>query len=149
MGIHDLELETEEYGVRDGTWEGSPHGMHNAKSIVLCLPLFDAAHHFPNGYLKDGLAVALITATTGGGVVGQYGPFAPANPNTNGADVMAGVIVDNPRCLKMDGTEKTAVMSAMPKHCMVHVDRLPAAGVDVAGTYTVTASDLPASYVSV
>lgn len=149
MGINDIEIETELYGVRDGTWEGSPHGMHNAKSIVLSLALFDAAHHYPNGYLLDGIAVALVTATTGGGVVGQYGPFATANPNTNGADVMAGVIVDNPRVFTTDGTLKTAVMSAMPKHCMLKLSKLPAAGVDVAGTQTVVAGDLPTGYQAV
>jgi hypothetical protein len=146
VGINDLELETETYLVRDGTWEGSPHGMHNAQSIVLCLALFDEAHHYPNGYLLDGIPVSLITATTGGGVVGQYGPFAPADPNSNGADVMAGVIVDNPRVFKSDGTLKTAVFTAMPKHCVVKLANLPAAGVDVAGTYTVVASDLPTGY---
>lgn len=146
MGINDLELETEEFLVRDGTWEGSPHGMHNAQSIVLCLALFDSAHHYPNGYLLDGIPVAKITATTGGGVVGQYGPFAPANPNANGADVMAGVIVDNPRTNNMDGTLKSAVMTAMPKHCVLKLANLPAAGVDVAGTYTVVAGDLPTGY---
>lgn len=142
MGVHDIEIETEEFGVRDGTWEGSPHGMSNARSVVLAVPLFEEAHAYPNGYFKDGYPIALMT---GGAHSGKYGPFIRGG--ADGAGTMAGVIVDNPRVFRADGTAKTYVMSAMPDHCMVRLANLPAAGT-VASPQTVVASDLPKGYIA-
>lgn len=60
-------LTTETYGAGDQSWIGSPHGIHDCRTVAPDPALFTAAD-FPNG-VPSGLPLGLVTAT---GLVGPY-----------------------------------------------------------------------------
>lgn len=134
MSIHDLQIEEEVFATRDGTWEGSPHGMSNNKPVVIDLSTFTKAEHYPDGYLRDGIALALLT---GGANAGKYGAFTRGG--ADGLDTMAGALFDNPQA-EVNGVLKTNfVMGAMVQHGKVIVANMP----NEAGGTPITAADLP------
>lgn len=66
----DLTLRTETFGVDDQSWLGSRHGIGECVGVTLDISTFTEAVHYPDGFLKSGIALGKITAT------GKYGPYA-------------------------------------------------------------------------
>lgn len=78
----DLQPTTTTFGVDDPGWLGSKHGTDCTRSIVLDMASFDAEDHYPDGYVKSGIALAKHTGT------GRYVPYV--NGGANGTGTFAG-----------------------------------------------------------
>jgi hypothetical protein len=66
----DLSIETETVtGLEDRSWLGSAHGVESTQSCTLDAALFTPATHYPNGEIRSGIVLGLVTAT------GLYGPY--------------------------------------------------------------------------
>jgi hypothetical protein len=68
---------TTTYGNQDHSWLGSAEGTQSQRSATLAIAAFTEGTHYPDGYLKCGLAVAKATSGT---YSGKYVPLA-AMPN--------------------------------------------------------------------
>jgi hypothetical protein len=59
-----LALATETFGNQNHRWLGSARGLESTRTAVLKVAALTAGTHFPNGYLPDGLPLALATSGT-------------------------------------------------------------------------------------
>jgi len=57
----DLTLKTETFGQDDQSWLASAHGTDTARTITIDLTTFTPSTHYPDGYLKSGYALKLIS----------------------------------------------------------------------------------------
>ena len=80
----DLSVVSTSYQVEDRSWLLSKHGTEFTPSATFDVSAFTAATHYPNGYLKSGIAVAKLTATR------KYVPYVDAG--SGGQGVLAGYI---------------------------------------------------------
>ncbi len=113
----DLSLRTETFSQDAQDWLGSSHGTETAKSITLDKSTFTLATHFPDGFLKSGIALGKITAT------GKYGPYDDAL--SNGQNVLAGFLFTQvPIRTSADVDPGGAILL----HCFVVEAKLPLAG---------------------
>lgn len=82
-------LKSETFGTGDQTWLGSAHGIHNARTETANTSAFTAATHYPDGYIKSGTPVAIVS--------GLVVPYDVTAGTTTGAGVLAGfVLTDQP-----------------------------------------------------
>ena len=130
----DLSQKTETFGSDDQSWLGSEHGTQATETVVLDTSTFTEATHYPDGYLKSGIPLALITATTGGGEVGKYGPYDGAA--TDGRETLVGFLF---AAVKAPAVTTIDPAGAMLTHGKVRTSRLPVA-VDAAGQADVAGS---------
>lgn len=77
---------TGNYQAENRSWLLSAHGTDpgTTPSITLDTSAFTAATHYPNGYIKSGIILGVITAT------GKYGPYDDSL--VNGQEVAAGIL---------------------------------------------------------
>lgn len=113
----DLSLSTESFGQDDQSWLGSEHGTDTAKSVTLDKSTFTLATHFPDGWIKSGIALGKITAT------GKYGPYDDAL--SNGQNVLAGFLFT---AVPIKSTADIDPVGAILLHCFVVEAKLPLAG---------------------
>lgn len=66
----DLSQKSVSYAQDRRDWLGSQHGTDAPRSISLDVSKFTANTHYPDGFLKSGIALGKIAAT------GLYGPYA-------------------------------------------------------------------------
>lgn len=78
-------LRSETFGSGDQTWLGSTHGIRNARTGIVDISTFTANTHYPDGYIRSGLPVALVD--------GKYVPYDVTVGTTTGAGVLAGHIL--------------------------------------------------------
>lgn len=65
----DLALKTDTFGADDQTWLANAEGTDGAVGITLQANLFTEGTHYPEGFLKSGIALGKVTST------GLYGPY--------------------------------------------------------------------------
>lgn len=107
-------LRTETFGGGDFSWLGSAHGIGNARTATLDISAFQQATHYPDGYIKSGTPVALVS--------GALVPYDGTEETEAGAGVLAGfVLTDQP----VVGTAKFAV--PLLDHGRVKTAKLPVA----------------------
>lgn len=105
-------ITTESYGAGNTAWLGSRHAINNARTEMVDVSAFDAADHYPNGYLPSGTAVAKVD--------GKLVPYETDEAVTTGAGVLAGHILFDQRVV---GTEDFA--APLFDHGRVKADLVP------------------------
>lgn len=119
----DLSLKTETFGQDDQSWLASAEGTDRARTITLDLSTFTPATHYPDGYLKSGYALKLLSG-------GKYGLFSVGNEAT---EKIAGHLLTAVRI----PSGATKVAGALLWHGAVRTAKLPhtvnAAGQATAG----------------
>lgn len=103
-------LKTEHYGSGDQSWLGSTHGIGNARTVTLDVSTFTKNTHYPDGYLKSGLPLAIVS-----GKAALY-----VSGGTGGAENLAGFLLFD---VKTDGTTDTP--GALLDHGRVRLSKLP------------------------
>lgn len=81
MGF-DPKIRSETFGGSDKSWIRVRDGLDTMLPSMLDMSQFSASHLI-NGRIPSGTALALIKDTSGGGVVGFYGPYSPAIAGVN------------------------------------------------------------------
>lgn len=118
----DISVSTTAYQVEKRNWLLSQHGTDpgTTPSVTLDVSAFTAGTHYPNGYLRSGLAVGRITTT------GLYGPYD--NAALDGRQDAAGFLF-SAVAVPTSGAD---VGGAIVVHGFVSLGKLPIA-LDVAG----------------
>lgn len=120
-------LKTTTGGLSDKSWLQSTHGLDMNLSVTLNLALFDAEDHYPDGSIRSGTDLGIVTAS------GLYGPYdADA---TDGREVLAGHLYEDEKVNA--GSTKAGV--ALFRHGSVRRDNLPA----TSGHMTAAEADVP------
>lgn len=117
----DLTLKTETFGQDDQSWLASAEGTDRARTITLDLSTFTANTHYPDGYIKSGYALKLLSG-------GKYGLFTVGDEDT---EKIAGHLLTAVRV----PSGATKVAGALHWHGAVRVAKLPHT-VDAAGQAT-------------
>ncbi|MFI8853678.1 head decoration protein [Streptomyces sp. NPDC053499] len=124
----ELSLKTTTYGVDDQSWLGSEHGTQATESITIDVSTLTAATHYPDGYIKSGIPLGLITAS------GKYGLYNDAA--VDGTETLVGFLF---AAVPAPSDNTIDVAGAMLTHGKVRESRLPVA-VDAAGQADVAGS---------
>jgi hypothetical protein len=79
---------SDDFIVEDRSWLASTDGTPLLKSVVLAIPLFTKATHYPNGVIRSG---TFIAEATSGPHAGKYGPYdnAASDGRQNGEAALA------------------------------------------------------------
>jgi len=117
----DLTLTTEVFGQDDQSWLASAHGTDTGRTITLDLSTFTESTHYPDGYIKSGYALKLLSG-------GKYGLFSVGDDDT---EAIAGHLLTAVRV----PAGATKVAGALLWHGAVIVAKLPHT-VDAAGQAT-------------
>ncbi|WP_405927925.1 head decoration protein [Streptomyces griseus] len=119
----DLNLKVESFTQDRRDWLGSAHGTDAPVSVTLDVSKFTKSTHYPDGYLKSGIALGKVT--TGG----KYGPYDAAA--TDGREDIVGFLFTG---VDVDARQvaSTSVVGSMLIHCFIREAKLPVA-VDSAG----------------
>ena len=112
----DLSIRTETFTQDAQDWLGSSHGTDTARSVTLDKSTFTLGTHYPDGWLKSGIALGKITAT------GLYGPYDDAL--SNGQNVLAGFLYTG---VPIRTTADKDPGGALLLHCFVVEAKLPLA----------------------
>ena len=107
----DLTLKTETFGQDDQSWLASAEGTDRARTITLDLSTFDENDDYPDGYIKSGYALKLLSG-------GKYGLFSVGDEAT---DVIAGHLLTAVRV----PSGATKVAGALLWHGAVIASKLP------------------------
>lgn len=114
-------------GLSDKSWLQSTHGVDLNLSVTLDLTKFTANTHYPDGSLRSGLALGIITAASTGGAI-VCGPYD--DTATDGRQVLAGHLFEDEKV----NAGSTKVGAALFRHGGVKTANLPANhGLDAAG----------------
>lgn len=105
-------IKTETYGAGDMTWLGSTHGIANARTEILDVSAFTKSTHYPDGYIKSGTPVAVVS--------GVCVPYDVTVGTTTGAGVLAGFILTDQLVV---GTADLAV--PVLDHGRINTDLVP------------------------
>lgn len=116
----DLSVRTEQFGGDDQGWLGSAHGTSSAKTITIDKSLLTAGTHYPQGYVRSGTPLGLVTAS------GLYGPYD--NAASDGRQTLAGFLL-TPQPVSATGTR---IVGPLVWHGAINLSRLPIA-IDAAG----------------
>ena len=95
-------LRSDTFGTGDQRWLGSTHALYNARTETLNVPAFNAATHYPDGYIPSGTPVALV----GGLLV----PYDGTEGTTTGAGVLAGFVKIDVRIFPDDDRTPAALV---------------------------------------
>lgn len=121
----DISVRTVDYGVEDRSWLGSAHGTEATRTITLDIAAFDAATHYPNGYIPSGMVLTRNDTT------GMYEPYSGSG---------AAGFLFNSISVQSDAN----VGAPLLEHGMIREDRLPensgfdeSAATDMAGRIVV------------
>lgn len=123
----ELSIRKSSVGQDDRTWLGTAHGTQSTTSITLDLTTFDAATHYPEGWLKSGLPLMILREENGQDIYGLY--VNGATP-TNELEGHLFATVEAP-------AGATLLGGALYWHGRVITAKLPVA-VDAAGQATLT-----------
>jgi hypothetical protein len=120
----DLGITKTEYGTDSKEWVGSEN--HTTTSITLWNDAFLGT--WTDGVVPSGVAIARVTAATGGAPVGTYVPYN--NAGTDGREVLAGHLFSVYGALKAGRRSGAALYDSGP----VRESKLPPNhGLDAAG----------------
>lgn len=124
----DISVSTVPYQVEKRSWLLSQHGTDpgTTPSITLDVSAFTAATHYPDGYLKSGIVLALLAAN------GKYVPYVDAG--TGGAGVAKGFLFASVKVPNLADTTKD-VGGALLVHGFVDAAKLPIANAATGGGF--------------
>ena len=127
-------------------WDLTPVGQRKTLGGTLAVAAFNAAQHFPDGYLKSGLVLGLATTGTYSGLLVPYLNAATAGTG----DAAVGILVHSvPVTRLIGGSNRAKLGVAYMVAGMVSVSKLPyTVGNAAAGGYLDAAgrTDLPQIY---
>lgn len=109
----DLSVYTESFQQDDQSWLASAHGTDTARSITLDVSAFTKADHYPNGYIKSGIALAKLNSG------GKYVPFAHGSA-TDGSAKCVGFLLD---AVKAPAVNTVDVQGALLWHGAVYTSK--------------------------
>ncbi len=115
-------VESTQYFVEDRSWMLGLHGSDETPPCTLDVSTFTANTHFPNGFIKSGIALGVITAATASGGVTVVGPYDPAA--SDGRQVCRGLLFSTVKVPNVGDLTKD-VGSALLIHGFVRKVRLP------------------------
>lgn len=113
----DLTLKSISFSQDRRDWLGSEHGTDAPRSITLDVSKFTQATHYPDGYLKSGLPLGLITTS---GLYGLYDGTA-----TDGRQTLVGFLFTGVEVIDHRGRASTKVGGSMLVHGFIRTDKLP------------------------
>lgn len=105
---------SETFGAGDQSWLGSADGIYECRTAPLDISAFTANDHYPDGYIRSGTPVALVS--------GVLVPYVAAEGTTTGAGVLAGFVFTDQAT---DGV--TDISVPLFDHGRVRVGNLPTA----------------------
>lgn len=121
----DLTVRTENYVLDNRDWLDSEHGTDATIPVTLDVAQFVAGTHYPNGFIKSGAAVGLITATN------LYGPYSDAA--LDGRQTLVGHLYDQVKV----AAGATKLGATLLRHGFIKRNHVPytgaAGGIDTAG----------------
>lgn len=85
----DLSIKTDSLVAADQSWLGSSAGVRTGRPVTFDMTTFTSGTHYPDGFLKSGLALGKITAS------GKYGPYDDAA--ADGRQTCVGFLLDAPK----------------------------------------------------
>lgn len=109
-------LRTETFGAGDQSWLGSLHGIGNCRTVTPDLTAFTANTHYPDGYLKSGIPLAIVTTNS------QKRAVPYVSGGTGGTGVLAGFLLNDEPVV---GSQVQP--TAMLDHGRIRTSRLPVA----------------------
>ncbi|MDX2575890.1 head decoration protein [Streptomyces scabiei] len=119
----DLSLKTESFTQDRRNWLGSAHGTDAPVSVTLDVSKFTANTHYPDGYIKSGIPLGKVTATS------LYGPYD--NAASDGRETCVGFLF-TAQDVNARGVASTKVVGSMLLHCFIREAKLPVS-IDAAG----------------
>lgn len=109
----DLSIRSETFAADDQSWLGSAHGTDATRTVTIDVSTFTAGTHYPEGFLKSGLPLAVLPS-------GRYGLFDAAATNSQGT--LVGFLFTP---VKAPADTATPVYGAILRHGAVIASRLP------------------------
>ncbi|MEU3730013.1 head decoration protein [Streptomyces sp. NPDC033538] len=119
----DLSLKTESFTQDRRDWLGSAHGTDVPVSVTLDVATFDAETHYPDGFIKSGIPLGEITATS------LYGPYD--DTAVDGRETLVGFLF-TAQDVNARRVASTKVVGSMLWHGAIREAKLPVP-VDVNG----------------
>ena len=114
----DISVHSSSYQVEDRSWLIGTHGVDVTPSVTLDISKFTKNTHFPDGYIKSGQPLGVVTAT------GLYGPYD--NSANDGREVCRGLLFSSVRAVDTStGNNLAKVGSARFVHGLVKESKLP------------------------
>ncbi|MFI2213039.1 head decoration protein [Streptomyces sp. NPDC020141] len=120
----DLSLKTESFTQDRRDWLGSAHGTDVPVSVTLDVAKFTAGTHYPDGYIRSGIPLGKVTATS------LYGPYDDAA--TDGRQTLAGFLF-TAQDVNARRVASTKVVGSMLWHGAIRESKLPTGPVDANG----------------
>ncbi|QLF84146.1 capsid decoration protein [Gordonia phage Pytheas] len=118
----DLTLRTETIGAGDQSWLGSAHGTDACRTVTINRSALTKATHFPDGRLKSGFALALVS--------GKYVPYNSAG--SGGTEVLAGFLFTD-QAVRDGGGD---IVAPLFDHGRVKLAKLPSTSPTVTASAT-------------
>ncbi|MEO3974367.1 head decoration protein [Streptomyces sp. CAU 1734] len=119
----DLSLKVESFTQDRRDWLGSAHGTDAPVSVSLDVSKFTAGTHYPDGYIKSGIPLGKVTATS------LYGPYDDAA--SDGRQTCVGFLF-TAQDVNARRVTSTKVVGSMLLHCFIREAKLPVT-IDAAG----------------
>lgn len=115
----DISVRSHSYQVDNRDWLIGQHGTDLTPSVTLDISKFTKNTHYPNGFIRSGTPLGIITAT------GLYGPYNDAA--SDGTEVCRGLLFSFVRAIDEVGNTLTKVGGARFVHGAVKESKLPIA----------------------
>jgi len=115
----DISVRSHSYQVDNRDWLIGQHGTDLTPSATLDISKFTKNTHYPNGFIKSGTPLGIVTAT------GLYGPYNDAA--SDGTEVCRGLLFSFVRVIDEVGNTLTKVGGARFVHGAVKESKLPIA----------------------
>jgi hypothetical protein len=116
----DISVRSTSYSVDDRAWLIGTHGVDLTPSVTLDISKFTKNTHYPDGFIKSGTPLGIVTAT------GLYGPYNDAA--SDGTEVCRGLLFSFVRAIDpSNGNTLTKVGGARFVHGAVKESKLPIA----------------------
>lgn len=114
----DISVFSTPFQAENLSWDLSSPGVPYVESGTLDVSLFNAAQHFPNGFIPSGTVLGKVTA---GGALGPYLDTAG-----DGRQTAVGVLRASVQVLQPTGVAKTKIgVAVMKAFGVISVSKLP------------------------
>jgi hypothetical protein len=115
----DISVRSHSYQVDNREWLIGQHGADLTPSVTLDISKFTKNTHYPNGFIKSGTPLGIVTAT------GLYGPYNDAA--SDGTEVCRGLLFSFVKAIDEFGNTLVKVGGARFVHGAVKESKLPIA----------------------
>lgn len=115
----DITVRSHAWQIDNRDWLIGQHGVDLTPSVTLDISKFTKNTHYPNGFIRSGQPLGIVTAT------GLYGPYNDAA--SDGTEVCRGLLFSFVRAIDEFGTTLTKVGGARFIHGAVKESKLPVA----------------------